>query len=258
MAEMVVIDDSNWQRWTNPIVDGQRRLSGYWGMWESQTVRGAAKTFQDLIDIPLIPESEWDDRIDQLERDKATIKDLCQGCELHVLDQNGTNYCWINAPTFCCMVTRLQETSRAIRYSPASGGAPIKNFANRGGWGSQALEWFKKNGVNLQDDWPPNAINRQYYTDENKEKAKRHITLEYFKLDNWHETGSCILAGVPVAVGYNWWSHEVTGVGVVKGSHDLVIANSWGRKWSDDGYGVLKGQKKIPDDAVAIVAMTAL
>lgn len=231
MAEMVEIDDNNYQQWLNPIVDGQRRLSGWWGMWESAELKASSMTFEDLIDVPLIPESEWDARIDQLERDKATIKDLCQGCELHVLDQNGTNYCWVNAPSFCCMVTRLQETGQPMRYSPASAGAPIKSFSNRGGWGSQALEYFKKNGLNLQADWPPNAISRQYYTDANKEKAKRHIVLEYFKLDerNFQQTASCILAGVPVGIGLNWWSHEITGVGIVKGSHDLVIANSGGR-----------------------------
>ncbi len=257
-SDMVVIDDNNYQQWLNPIVGGERRLSGYKGMFKTKKARRKGKTFEDLTSVPLIPESEWDDRIRQKEKDRSRLKDFALDMGLTVLDQNGTNYCWINAPTFCCMVTRLQETGQAIRLSPASVGAPIKNFRNQGGWGSQGLDYMRKNGINLQGDWPANAINRSYYTEENRQKAKANIVLEYYYLKNWQEMASCILAGIPVGAGYNWWSHEVTGMDILKGSHDLIIADSWSTSYGDRGYGVLKGSRKYPDDAVAITAMMPL
>lgn len=244
-----VIGDNNWSNFVRP----PRGFSkGYRGMWEPGCA--APKTFAD-IGIPLIPESEWDDRIRQHEIDQTREYDLSMAMGLPCKDQNGTNYCWVNSPTYCCDVIRLRETGRVIRHSPASAGAPIKNFSNSGGWGSQALEHFKANGLNLTEDWPDNAIKRSYYTDENREKAKVNIVLEYFKLDSWVEMGSCILAGIPTANGYNWWSHEVTGAVLKLQSHDLLIRNSWSMSWGDKGYGWLTGSRRIPNDCVAITAM---
>lgn len=134
-------------------------------------------------------------------------------------------------------------------------GARIKNFRNVGGWGSEGLNWMLDHGVNLQSDWPANAIIRTYDTPENRERAKLNRIVEYFRLDNWDEVGSCLLAGIPVACGYNWWSHEVTGMDLTPAG-DLIIANSWGN-WGDQGYGLLQGSKRVPDDAVAIVSMMA-
>lgn len=246
-----VITDSNYQQFIN---QGRR---GYAGMFPSVSERAACKTFGDL-GIPLLPEKDWDDIIEWQETNNATLVNLCNDLGLPCLDQNGTNYCWDNAPTHCCEVVRLGETGQVFSYSPASTAAPIKNFTNSGGWGSQALDYFKVNGMNLTVDWPANAIKRSYYTDENREKAKRHIVREFFVLDNWVERGSCILAGIPTADGYDWWSHEVCGMHILKGSHDLVIRNSWGMAWGDKGFGTLTGSRKQANDSVAITSMRPL
>lgn len=257
MPDMIEINDSNYQQFINPVVDGEMKLCACLGLWETDDAFSRASTFEQLKDVPIIPESQWDERIDQLERDRATLRNLCEDCNLHVLDQNGTNYCWQNNNTFTAMVRRLQETGQAVRLSPASVAAPIKSFSNRGGWSSNGLDWMIKNGINTQEEWPPNAIDRSYYTDENKERAKRNRVLEFFKIETWEQVGSCILAGIPVSVGYSWWGHAVSGLHITKGSHDLIIANSWGRNWSSNGYGTLTGRKKIPDDACVIVSLTA-
>lgn len=252
-ANMVVINDSNWTAFAND--SNPTRARGYQGMWENDGLKAAAKGFGELVNVPLIPRSEWGDRARQRESDQTRLKDFCLGSGLTVLNQQSTNYCWINAPVFCCMVTRLKETGQLVRLSPASAGARIKNFRNVGGWGSEGLNWMVEHGVNLQSDWPANSISRNYDTPENREKAKLNRIVEYFRLDNWDEVASCILAGIPVACGYNWWRHEVTGMDLTP-SGDLIIANSWGN-WGDQGYGVLQGSKKDPDDAVAIVSMQA-
>ena len=244
----LIINDDNF---TQFIHGGSR---GYFGMFERSEDREGCKTFQDL-GIPLIPEDDWDDVISDLQRNKATIRDLCQDMGLPCLDQSRTNYCWVNAPTHCCEIMRLCETGRVLSYSPASAGAPIKRFRNVGGWGSQALEFFKTDGLNETADWPANSISRTHYTDANQEKAKDNIVLEWFVLNSWQERGSCILAGIPTADGYSWWSHEVCGTGLKIGSHDLEIRNSWGMSWGEDGFGFLTGRKKQAGDSVAICAM---
>jgi hypothetical protein len=243
----VITDHNYWDF----LEQGQR---GFLGMFESAADRQETKTFADL-GIPLIKEPDWDDIIEQLESEGATLPQLCKDLKLPCLDQNGTNYCWINAPTHCCEIVRLGETGQVFSYSPASVGAPIKGFRNVGGWGSQALVYLRENGINLTEDWPANKISRSYYTDENQTKKKLHLIVEYFNLESWEERASCILAGIPTADGYSWWSHEVCGVGIVKKSHDLVIRNSWGMDWGDQGFGTLKGNRKYATDSVAITAM---
>jgi hypothetical protein len=242
------IDDNNYLGFR------QQGRRGYYGMFESPEEKARCKSFEDL-GIPLIPKDEWDDRIRETDQNEASIVHLCKDMNLPCLDQNGTNYCWVNAPTHCCEIIRLMETGKIFSYSPASAGAPIKNFRNVGGWGSQALNYFKQNGLNETKDWPANAINRRYYTDENKTEAKKHKTVEFFNLRSWEERVSCILAGIPIADGYNWWMHEVNGVWLVERSHDLIIRNSWGMNWGDKGFGTLKGSKKHADESVAICAM---
>ncbi len=246
----IVITDTNYQQ----FLTGPR---GYHGMWPSAEDRARAKTFGDL-GIPLIPEKEWDEVIDYLEKSQATIRQLSVARGLPCLDQGSTNYCWVNAPTHCCEISRLVETGRVFSYSPASVGAPIKGFRNLGGWGSQALDYFLEFGLNETKDWPANAIDRDYYTTVNQERKKAHKTLERFVLDSWEERGSCVLAGIPTADGYNWWGHEVTGAGIVKVSHDWRIRNSWGMGWGDRGFATLSGSRKYADDSVAITAMTPL
>ena len=246
-----VITDGNYHGF---LEQGHR---GYLGMFESDEDRRESKTFGDL-GIPLIKEADWDDIIDELEKQGATLPQFCKSLGLPCLDQGGTNYCWVNASTHCAEIVRLGETGRVFGYSPASVGAPIKGFRNLGGWGSQALTYMRENGVNLAEDWPANKISRGYYTDDNQAKKKAHTVLEYFVLESWEERGSCILAGKPTADGYSWWSHEVCGVGIVKKSHDLIIRNSWGMDWGDQGFATLTGSRKQATDSVAICAMKPL
>ena len=247
----IIIDDTNFSQVVSvdPQLHGRGRIPPPKGF-------SSAVTSPFEGEVPIIPKSEWDDRIEEMERTKTRLSDLIQRSGVEVKDQNGTNYCWINAPTWTIEVTRAIQGEPHRELSPASVGAKIKRFRNVGGWGTEGLEYIAEHGVVPETLWPANAINRRYDTPEAWEEAKKYRCLDWAELpaDNLEVLFSYLFARIPVAVGYNWWSHEVTAVDPVKlsnGRYGLRIGNSWGAGWSDNGYGVLTGRKMYPDDAVA-------
>ena len=220
---------------------------------------GVAQPFPKEL---LVPKSDWQGMIQEQKDRKTKLKDLAKAYDLKCKDQARTNFCWINAPTYCVELTRLKQNQRKVVLSPASGGGPIKNFRNRGGWGKEALEWIADKGLVPADLWPANDIDDQYYTPENKQIALNYRADEWIELEpgNHEQLISCLLRGIPVAIGLAWWSHEVTAENAlwVDGEAVPEFRNSWGMEWGEDGgYGVLQGRKMYADDAVACLSMLA-
>jgi len=213
--------------------------------------------FEAVYDFPaelLIPESEWQARIQEMEERKTRTSDVIDQAGLPCKDQGQTNYCWINAPTHCVECERVIQNQDTVILSPASAGAQIKNYRNDGGWGREGLEFIVQYGLVPVDKWPANAISRQYF-DGSRENAALHKVTEWYDLrpDNLDQLMACLFARIPVAVGYDWWRHEVCAVDPVRvsaGNYGVRIRNSWG-DWGENGFGILSGSKAIPDDAVA-------
>lgn len=211
-----------------------------------------------------IPSTEWPDWIEELDANKAQCFHHKQRAGFKSLDQNGTNYCWINGPVQGCHYVRAMQGLPHVPLSPASVGAKIKNFRNQGGWGSEGLKYLRDHGCVPQSMWPANAIKRQYDTSEANEERKKYKVEEFYELPNrsFHALVSALLRGWPVAVGYNWWRHEVLACGVhIRGNDpesDTVVEidNSWGTNWKDNGHGILVRSKATPDDAVVARVMT--
>lgn len=210
---------------------------------------GVAEPFPDSL---LIPRSEWQARIQEIEERQLGLTSRCVRAGLDVKDQARTNYCWINSPTNCLEMLRVSQNQAPVILSPASGGAQIKNYRNVGGWGREALEWIVEHGLVPVDRWPANAIDRRYATAENKELARKYRVDEWWVLDSRDidQVVSCLLRGHPVSGGFNWWGHQVTlsEAKWIDGDIAIEIWNSWGQSWGEDGLGVLQGNRMLPDD----------
>lgn len=252
-----IIDDNNASRSPHARLDqqGRGRIKRDYG----KTPLGGLECLRDASTVGLIPESEWRDRSAQQWKDESTLWHLTKG-EVPRKNQEQTNYCWINAPTWCTEAARCVMGLTYVELSPASVGGPIKGYRNQGGWGTEGLQYIADHGIVPASLWPCNAISARYNTAEaNAERAKYRVTeWDDVPADSWKHLISMMLQNKPVAIGLDWWSHEVSAVAVVWEDNDwsLIIANSWG-DWGDDGFGKLRGGKKIPDDACCPRVVTA-
>ena len=206
----------------------------------------------------LIPRSEWEDRIKEMEEQKTRLSDLMDQAGLPCKDQGQTNYCWINAPTHCVEMVRVIQNQPLVILSPASVGGPMTNFQNVGGWGGPGLAYIGSKGLVPVTRWPANAIDRSYWTEDNKVTALFYRQTEWWELEprNLDQLVSCLLRRIPVAGGYNWWSHDVTNYDAVlmDGTVAIRTRNSWSMDWPSagaKGYSILQGSRMLPDDAVA-------
>lgn len=210
----------------------------------------------------LIPESEWEPRIKEMEERKTRLSDLVDQAGLPCKDQDGIPYCWIYGPTHAMEVIRVVQGQKMVILSAASAGSIIKGFRAQGGWGKEGLSFIagawgngQKKGVVPMDRWPEAKISRTYDTAENWQAALDYVCLEWWELRprSFAEHVSLLLRRVPAAVGLNYWSHEVTDYEpiILDGEVCIRFRNSWGMGWGSRGYSVRRGNKKLADDIVS-------
>lgn len=252
-----IIDDTNANQLAVDTIgpDGKARLRGRIPRDYTLEPFGAL-AFAQPFDIPLIPRSEWTVRIQQMEQTKTRLSDLLLRAGIPSKDQDGTNYCWANAPTTCIETLRCVNGDPYVPLSPASVAAPIKNFRNQGGWGGEALEYIVAHGIASTEFWPEAAIKKQYWTEEEKANAMLHIVTEWLELRsrNFDQLMTCLLLRIPVAIGLNWWSHEIAAIDPVVISTNkfgVRFRNSWSDSYGSKGFSILNESKATPDDAVA-------
>lgn len=213
-----------------------------------------------MADDLYIPEDQWLDRLEVMEREKSGLFDLCAAGGLDPLHQGRTSSCWAQGVTDVARVTYLKEFGMKIMLSPASIAGPINGYRDRGGWGSAAHKFGRENGWCLEDLWPPNAVTERRYNTSEVDEQRAH-----FRIAEWGDAPSRDLnallslcfQGVPTAGAYNYMRHLVTPIQPVhrNGEWGVLCRNS-GLGRDRTGHTVLMGRRAIPDELTFIYAMT--
>lgn len=232
------------------------RLRGYEARDWSATPYGALKGATSF-DLPRMAVKDILEAIKEKDAKKAWMKDICDRYRSPVKDQNGTNYCWINAVVRGIEVRRAMQGLPYVSLSPASVGGPIKGYRNQGGWGGEGLEYITENGVAPTADWPDNAISRSYDNAQSQASRKRFICTKFVEMEAGDDEAvwTCIVNDLPVALGIPAWGHEICGTFLVANAGKIIVGidNSWGTDWGDNGRGLLTGRYATFDDACSPV-----
>ena len=217
------------------------------------------------FDLPLIPQSEWQARLDAQVAAKAQLSDIrnrgMDGKPIPSRDQDGKGYCWAHSSTSAALIVRALNNEPYADLSAFMVAAIIKGYRDQGGNGSESLEWMATNGICTSEFWPQQSMSRANDTPAMRANAKLHRFTEWMDLDPGQmkaQLVTCLLMGLPVVTDLSWWGHSVCTLDLVSLSPFRTrIWNSWGDGWGQNGTGILEGSKAIPDAALAARVMTA-
>jgi hypothetical protein len=258
-GELLIDDSTDPDVLFKPVVDGEAKGRG---LVPRDYTLYPETMFAPPSDMPLIPRSEWSDRLKEQERTKSRLSDI-RG-SIPSLDQNGQPYCWAYSTTSAVMVLRAAGNQPYVRLSAHAVGCKIKGFREEGGWCGLSAKFQREQGCPSVQFWPEKSMSRANDKPEVWANAALHkVTEDWVDLTRnvydqnltFDQVATCLLSGVPCAVDFNHWSHSVAALDLVEveaGSFGLRIWNSWGDSWSDRGMGVLRGSKAIPNGAVAL------
>ncbi len=250
----LIIDDDNWR----DHVPGAFRAGGLIPRdYRARPVGylAVARPF----DLPLIPESEWADRLAAQKAAHTQLSDIRNrgmwGSPIPSRDQDGWGYCWAHSSTSACLILRAIEGLPYADLSAFAVACIIKNYRNQGGDGSESLEWIAANGIPTSKTWPQQGHSPSLDTPAMRAEAAENKVLEWMDLDPQNmkaQLVTCLLSGIPVVSDFNWWGHSVCSLNLESLSpFQTRIWNSWSDTWSDNGTGILSGNRAIPDGAVA-------
>lgn len=210
------------------------------------------------FDLQLIPESEWQSRLDALVAAKALLSDIRNrgnnGSPIPSRDQNGKGYCWAHSGVSAHLIARAVANEPYADLSAYAIACMIKHFQDEGGWGAEGVEFQGDKGVPTSKTWPQQSMSRSNDNPATWEDAAKHKMVEWMDIDPNQAKAqmvTCLLLGIPVVVDFNWWSHSVCALDLVKiNPFQIRIWNSWGDSWSENGTGILEGNHAVPDGAL--------
>lgn len=251
---LIVIDDKNYHLHTVP---------GGYGLTPRDY---AAAPFGSLpyakpLSLPLVEESDIPDMIAAKKAAGSNLSDIRMrgdnGQMIPSRNQGQFPFCWAHGPTSAMLLVRARDNQPFADLSAFGVACPVANYRRRGGQGIEAVQYIAKTGVPTSRTWPQQSTDRSLagsptvLADAALHRADEWEDLDPDQMELYVAT--CLLNNIPIAVGLNWWSHEVCYMDLL-GWNPLWIKgwNSWGDEYSDHGMFELKGRKAIPSDAVAI------
>lgn len=223
--------------------------------------------------IKVIPRSEWSDRIKDQDREESSAEHQRRrakdGSPMDLLYQGRVPWCWTHSTVGASMLARSIMHLPYVELSAFMPGAVIMNGAMKGGWAALSADFLRGKGTCTKAKWAEGKTSPRLYTDDVKEEAEGYrITYDFvdIALPHWKQNltfdmlATCLLMGWPCPVDLYWWGHSVYGTKLVEVERDsfgIGIVNSHGPEFGDRGYAVLRGERAIPNGALAIIGMTA-
>ena len=235
------------------------RTDGAGGFVESPRNSDPFSSSAPAFQGPIYPESDWDELMALQEENQSSPYHTHLN-NVDIMSQQRTNYCWMFG-VVAGAANRYAATGIEVpKFSPASTACQIKNFQNVGGWGSEAAAGVQKYGIATTNTWPNCSFDRTLPNNPRvRNDSFRHNIVEFNALGryNINAVASCLLDPInpsPCSGGYSHWGHLVLLLKVVRisGQIGFLYANSWGKNWGDNGYGILLGSKAIPTEAIRI------
>lgn len=219
------------------------------------------------VDMPIIPKSEWSDRIREKVAAKSQLSDIRltgnNGGIIPSVDQGQRGYCWAHSGTSATILLRAAMGQPYVDLSAYAIACIIKNYRDEGGWGAAGLDFITARGIPSGQFWPQKSVDRANDNPATWANAALHKVAEgwvdlvpaaYDRKLSFEQVATCLLCNIPVIADYNFWSHSVCLMDLTEpspGRFGVRLWNSWGDSWSDRGMGLLDPQKAPPDGATA-------
>jgi hypothetical protein len=194
------------------------------------------------VDFPLIPESEWSERLKDKIAQKSLLSDLRLagdgGKPIPSRDQNGKGYCWMHSGVSAMLLHRCASNQPYADLSAYAGACIIKSYRDEGGWGAEGCDFLAQRGIPTAQFWPQRSMSRDNDKPETWADAAKHKitagwwdvgTDQYDRKLTWQQLATLWLSDCPTVNDYNWWSHSVCGADLVEG------ASTWGKLRADSG-----------------------
>lgn len=237
-----------------PVIDGEPK--GH-GLVKRNYATYPVAMFAPPSEIPLIPRSEWDARIDEQEAKQSSLEHLRLssgpgGGHIPSLDQNGQGFCWAYSTTMCVMLLRAIMNQPYVRLSAHAVGCKVKNFRDEGGWCGLSAKFHREVGCPSVSFWQEKSMSRANDRPETWANAAGHKVVEdwvdaaspvYDQNLTVDQLASLLLSNIPCAVDYDEWGHSICALRWVRieaGSYGPKILNSWTDQWGDRGMAVIQ------------------
>tara|TARA_R100001129_G_scaffold114327_1_gene78999 strand:- start:1961 stop:2710 length:750 start_codon:yes stop_codon:yes gene_type:complete len=178
-----------------------------------------------------------------------------------IFSQGAFPFCWGWAASNAVMNLQSLRLDQPRLLNGHSTACWRTGYKKRGGYGAEACKAVSDFGVAEFDLWPEYSMNKKLAKSRKVlENAAKNKLVSFYELPR--PTGdwvvSSLLQGYPVVSCFSWWRHAVLAVGLrfksqqaaERGEYELLVANSWGERWGDGGYGWLTGSKRFPTEAL--------
>jgi hypothetical protein len=251
----VIIDDTNYQQFVNPTVDGEMKSQGLIPRNFGSNPTGCLAAAPGFPDELLIQPDQQQAALDLQQVNNSSGLDLRNAYYdvLKSLDQDGYGLCWAFSSTKADMYTRARMGLPPVRLSAWAVAGWVKGWRDQGGWNLQSIQMLTQRGA------PEYSLCPKY--DSSYDNTTMRANAELHKITEWYDGDgsqnsskrvqqmiSMFLLGMFPALDYNWWGHSVCGCRLVSINPLVIdIDNSWGESAGDRGIYTLKGSKAVPD-----------